>query len=97
MKIEHDPHRLERLKEREIPEAWPREIIEQSSEHVRDLATDPLIIAVDRRWYKGKKRELAISYVKIESGCKAITIHPITLRQKRNRMRTGRWVLHENN
>lgn len=91
MAVIYDDHLKERLKERRIPEAWPREIIEQPEERYRDTLTG-VYVAVAKRWYKGREREIAVSYVEQDQGYKAITIHPIRSEQKRNRVDRGRWV-----
>ena len=91
MAVVYDPHLRERLRERHIPEAWPREVIENSTERYRDDATG-VYIAIGKRLYKGKEREMAVSYVEQGADCRAITIHPIQANQKRNRIEKGRWV-----
>lgn len=91
MVVVYDPHLQERLRERCIPEAWPREIIETSTERYRDTTTG-VYVALGKRWYKGKEREMVVSYVEQGADCKAITIHPIQASQKRNRIEKGRWV-----
>jgi len=91
MAVVYDPHLKERLRERHIPEAWPREIIEMATERYRDTITD-VYVAIDKRWYKVKEREMAVSYVEQGIDRKAITIHPIQANQKRSRVEKGRWV-----
>jgi len=87
----YDPHLRRRLREREIPEDWPRDIIESTSERYRDAATG-LRIAVASRFFRGKLREMAVVYAERAGGWHAITIHPISLSQKRARIVAGRWV-----
>jgi hypothetical protein len=91
MAVVYDPHLEERLRERHIPETWPREIIETATERYRDTVTG-VYVAIGKRWYKGKEREMAVSYVEQGTDRKAITIHPIQANQKQNRIAKGRWV-----
>jgi len=95
MEIQYDPHLVERLSERNIPEDWPRDIILNSTEHYFDQMTG-LHIVIESRQYKGREREMAVSYTKSDSEIKAITIHPLGARQKENRVQSGRWSKHEN-
>jgi hypothetical protein len=41
--------------------------------------------------YKGKRRDLALTYEETPHEIKFITIHPLKLNQKQNRIETGRW------
>ena len=91
MAIVYDPHLKERLQERNIPEGWPREIVGDPEELYRDTLTD-VYIAIGKRRYKGKEREIAVSYVKRDDDTLIITIHPIRPEQKRNRVERGRWI-----
>jgi hypothetical protein len=54
MAVVYDPHLEERLRERHIPETWPREIIETATERYRDTITG-VYVAIGKRWYKGKE------------------------------------------
>lgn len=94
MAVVYDPHLAERLKERHIPSEWPREIIENPQERYRDRVTG-VYIAVGKRYYKGKDREMAVSYVQEDADQRAITVHPIRPNQKRNRIDRKRWCRHE--
>jgi hypothetical protein len=49
-------------------------------------------VSIGERWYKGKEREMVVSYVEEGSDYKAITIHPLEGNQKRNRINAGRWI-----
>jgi hypothetical protein len=48
MAVVYDPHLEERLRERHIPEAWPREIIETATERYRDTITG-VYVAIGKR------------------------------------------------
>jgi hypothetical protein len=89
--IVYDSHLKERLQERNIPQEWPREIVEQPEEVYQDTLTD-VYIAIGKRQYKGKEREMAVSYIKREAETLIITIHPVRPAQKRNRVERGRWI-----
>lgn len=92
MAIRYDLHLTERLGQRNIPEAWPGEIVDAPEQRYRDTATG-VYIAIDRRYHRGREREFAVSYViDPEGDFKVITIHPIQPNQKRNRIERGRWV-----
>ena len=85
MAVVYDPHLKERLRERKIPEEWPKEIVSKPAEVYRDTRTN-VYVAIGRRRYKGKGRKMAVSYVKRGDDILIITIHPIRPAQKRNRM-----------
>lgn len=87
----YDPHLRRRLREREIPHDWPRDIIEGASERYRDTATG-LSVAVANRFFRGRRREMAVVYIEREGNWYAITIHPLGANQKRSRILAGRWI-----
>lgn len=91
MDVLYDPHLLDRLRERQIPLDWPRDIIEHADERYRDGVTR-VCVALAKRWYKGEEREMAVSYVEEGADYRAITIHPLQRHQKQNRLRIGRWI-----
>jgi len=91
MDIVYDSHLLDRLKERNIPEEWPREIIAQADIHYHDKMTGNYV-ALKRISFKGKERYVAVVYTIAGSRVKAITAHPLQENQKESRVKSGRWI-----
>ena len=89
-KIVYSSHIRFRLKVREIPKAVPKLIFLTSQEHYFDAQTRKNI-AVKRISHKGRVREMAVIYERIQARVILITIHPLKLSQKSHRIRSLRW------
>jgi len=90
MKAIYRPHLKRRLKERLFPIDYPRKIYNQAEIHYLDTQTNHFI-AVGKLKYAGKMRNLAISYDIIGENIEIITIHPISEKELKNKINTGRW------
>ena len=90
MKIKYTSHLLFRLKIRNIPEDLPKEIFQQARERYYDCFTKHYI-AICRFDYKGKIRDMAVTYDLKKDEVELITVHPIKPYQKHRRVSSGRW------
>lgn len=79
-----------RLNLRNIPYELPRHIYSTARERYFDESTKKYI-AVARVMYKGKKREFAVIYEEANNEVFLISIHPLKIYQKYNRLASGRW------
>ena len=75
---------------RNIPFLLPKQIYQNAKERYFDLVTNSKI-ATQKVFYKDKKREMMIAYKENIYEVKIITIHPLKLLQKFNRIKTKRW------
>lgn len=91
MKIVLRPHLKLRLKERFIPEDYPKRIIRQFELKFNDAITDHKI-AIKSLEYNGKVRPMVVSYDIIGSELQVVTIHPTNEKEIKNRLKSGRWV-----
>ena len=89
-KIFYSNHLKFRLGIRKIPYNLPREIYLSAKEHYFDSQTLKLI-AIKKIEFKGKAREMAVTYKKQDGSVRLITIHPLKTFQKTNRIQSGRW------
>lgn len=94
MKITYRPHLKRRIKEREFPKDYPRRVYLKSKLRFFDTATNHNI-AVTKMKYAGKLRNLAISYDIIGQNIEIVTIHPVSDKELKRRIETGRWVKNE--
>ncbi|MEK6646979.1 MAG: hypothetical protein AABY84_09935 [Candidatus Firestonebacteria bacterium] len=89
-KIVYTQHLQLRIKFREIDNELPYKIYRTSTEKYFDYNTN-YYIAVSNVHYKGKMREMAIVYEETINEIKIITMHPLKLYEKMNRINRGRW------
>ena len=89
--IRYTSHLEFRLKIRKIPYLLPKEIYIKAEEHYYDRETNHLI-ALKQTQFGNKKKEMVIVYEENFKEARIITIHPLKLYQKFNRIKTGRWV-----
>jgi hypothetical protein len=89
--VVYSPHLNFRLKLRNIPKNLPRQIFATSNERYFDSETQKSI-AVKDVLYKGKVREIALTYEQNTDRITLITIHPLKNLQKTNRIKSGRWI-----
>ena len=88
--VSYTPHLEVRLELREIPYELPRRIYSTARERFFDEKTGKYI-AVARAAYKGKMREFAVVYEEIGGEAFLISVHPLKIYQKYNRIKSGRW------
>ena len=90
----YSSHLLFRLSFRGIPRTLPKRIFETSKERYFDTETLKFI-AVKILKYKGKVREMALIYEEDNEKVVLISIHPLKILQKSNRIKSGRWTKYE--
>ncbi len=91
MKVIYRSHLKRRLKERKIPDNYPKRIYLESKKKFFDMATNHQI-AILELTYSGKLKNLAISYDIIGQQVEIITIHPISTKEIDNKIESGRWT-----
>lgn len=96
MKIVLSSHLKIRLKEREIPQSYPRKIVTRPDRLFVDTISNHQI-AVKELEYNEKVRPMVVAYDIIESKVHIITIHPSTEEEINNKLKRGRWMKHEKN
>ena len=79
-----------RIKIREIPYWFPKQIYETAREKYFDNLTKKKV-AVKRVLYKDRNRDMAVIYEEDLEQVKLVTIHPLKFLQKFNRIKTKRW------
>lgn len=89
-KIVYRPHLIRRIKERGFPGNYPRKIYRESEYNFYDKATKHYI-AVSKLKHGGKLRKLAISYDIIDGRVEIITIHPVSEKDFKSKIRSKRW------
>lgn len=90
MKIVYTAHLRFRLGLRKISSDIPREIFERAKEHYYDALTRHFV-AVHAVEFKGRSREMALTYDKKGNLIEMITVHPLKYYQKCSRVKSGRW------
>ena len=90
MKLILTSHLKERLILRGISEKIVEEIFEKSEEFYWDNLRNRHVV-VSKVIYKGKLRKMLAAYDKIEVITKVVTTHPITDKEIKNRLISGRW------
>lgn len=94
MEIDYTVYLRLRLKHRDIPKEWPKEIIEEAETCYWDVQ-ESHYIAVGQRYYKGKMREMMVIFDRRGDRVEAISISPLGAGQKEKRIKSGRWIEHE--
>lgn len=94
MKIIYRPHLKRRIKERKIPNDYPKKIYLKSKQKYFDSQTSHHI-AVSSLLYAGKLRNMTISYDIIDEQIEIITIHPISDKEISDKIKSGRWTKDE--
>lgn len=79
---------------RGIPEGLPETVFHEAEDHYADTETGTFV-ATKRLLFQGKERDMALSYRLIDDDVLFITLHPLKEGQKAQRVRSGRWILHE--
>lgn len=96
MKIIYREHLKRRLRERKIPNSYPKKIFLNSTRRFFDTGTNHHI-AVAKLQYAGKLKNLALSYDIIDEQVEMITVHPISDQEITNKIKSGRWIKDEKN
>jgi|SRR3989338_11189131 len=96
MKIIIRPHLKLRLKQREIPQNYPRMILDKPGDKYYDNQTDHLIAIKPLKYY-GKTRPMVAAYDIIGENIQVITVHPTSEKEIKNRVKNGRWIKNEKN
>ncbi len=96
MKIILKPHLKIRLRQRLIPQDYPKKILSDPEENYFDILTNRYI-SIKTLEYSGKLRPIAVAYDIIGKVMEAVTIHPVTEQEIRNRVQRGRWTKNEKN
>lgn len=94
MKIVYRPHLIRRLKERKIPNDYPKKVYRQYEQKFFDTATSHNI-AISKLEYAEKLRNMAISYDIIGENIEILTIFPISDREIENKIKSERWTENE--
>ena len=93
-KIEYTGHLKLRLKIRNIPENYPKEIYQKPEQKFFDNV-EKTFIAIKKLHYNKKLRNMMIAYEEKEDLVEIITIHPIIDEKIINRIMNGRWTKNE--
>lgn len=94
MKILLRPHLKIRLRERDIPQNYPNKIISDPENKYFDTSTNHRI-AVKKLEYNGKLRPMAVAYDIIGLNIQAVTVHPTTDQEIKNKLKRKRWITDE--
>lgn len=95
-RITYRLHLKRRLKERKIPEDYPKTIYKKSKIHYFDIETKHNV-SISRLKYAGKIRNMVAVYDKINNKVEIITVFPISTSEMRNKIKVGRWKKNEKN
>jgi len=94
MDIIYTNHLRLRLKLRNFPEHYPREIYLNGEQSFFDVI-EQKFIAIKKLKYNGKFRNIMIAYKQSKELVEIFTIHPITDAKILNRTLSGRWIKNE--
>lgn len=90
------PHLKIRLKQRLIPQSFPKQVVTEAEQNYFDSSTKHYI-AVKVLKYEGKYRPMVVAYDIIADEIQIITIHPATKQEINNKIKSGRWIKDETN
>lgn len=93
MRIILRPHLKIRLQQRQIPQNYPKIIVDDPDAKYFDTLTDHKI-AVKKLEYNEKLRPMVVSYDIIKDEIQIITIHPVSEQEIQNKLNRGRWIIH---
>jgi hypothetical protein len=91
MNITYTKHLKFRLKEREISLKLVREIFDRAEEFYFDSWRKHFIL-VAKVDFNGKLRKMLVSYDKIGQKIEVITVHPISQKDIKQRIKSKRWI-----
>ena len=89
-RIIYQPHLKRRLKERKIPSDYPKTIYKISKSYYFDNETEHLV-AVSKLQYAEKLRNMVAIYDKIDENIEIVTVFPISAKELKNKIKSGRW------
>lgn len=90
MQVIYRPHLKLRIKQRNFPESYPKRIYKNARNHYFDTKMNRYI-AVSRLKYADGLRNLAIAYDILGRRIEIVTIYPVSDKELRSKIRTGRW------
>jgi len=93
-RIRYSDHLQLRLSLRKIPRPLPRSIYRRAKEVFYDNGTGHLV-TVARARYGGRLCEMMVAFSETKDEVTLVTVHPLKLRQKANRIASGRWIPYE--
>lgn len=96
MKIVYRPHLVIRLKERKIPQDYPKKIVEKPQQEYFDTLAKRNI-AIKKLHFEGKLRNMLVAYDIIKNTIEIVTIHVISSKEIQNKLKVGRWRKYEKN
>jgi len=91
MIIKYTEHLKRRLKFRNIPTNYPKEIYLNPEKRFYDI-TEDRNISIKKLRYNGKIRNMMIAYDLRPKHIEIVTIHPITDGKIDNRLSSKRWI-----
>lgn len=94
MKIVLQPHLKIRLKQRLIPQTYPKKIISGAEFHYFDPLTKHQI-AIKVLKYAGKYRPMVAAYDIMVTEIQIITVYPTDEQEIKNRVLSKRWIKYE--
>ena len=94
VQIGYSEHLKLRLKVRNIPEDYPKQIFQKPEQNFFDNS-EKTSIAVKKLHYNKKLRNMMIAYEEKDDLIDIITIHPITDEKIIKRVMSGRWTKNE--
>jgi len=90
LKITYSKHLEQRLSLRGIDYNLPKRVFLESHDKYIDLENGHFIAVMQVELYN-KPREVMTAYVAEEDIARLLTIHPLKMGQKENRIKSGRW------
>ena len=91
MKIVLRPHLKIRLKQRKIPQTYPKIVIQEFESKYLDTKTNHYI-AVKNLEYGEKIRPMVVAYDIIDLTIQVITVYPTSEKEISNRIKIERWL-----
>jgi hypothetical protein len=91
MEVKYSKHLRFKLRVRGIPQDMPERIYRESNQRYYNHHT-LRHIAVMQVYYRRRRTWMMIAYDQFPDRVEIVTIHPITKRQIRERLKRGRWT-----
>ncbi|MDO8570357.1 MAG: hypothetical protein Q7R97_02130 [Candidatus Daviesbacteria bacterium] len=96
MKIILQPHLKIRLKQRLIPQSYPKKIVTEAEFRFFDPLTKHQI-AIKVLIYEKKYKPMVVAYDIMDDEIQIITVYPTDEHEIRNRVLSRRWLAYEKN
>lgn len=90
-KIVYGSHLARRLKERKIPQDYPKLVYQKTNRVFVDTQSGHYVRVAQLK-YAEKLRQITIVYDKIKAKIEIITIFPISETELANKIKSGRWT-----